>query len=85
MSNFVGMETLAIIGSNLREARRKAYPDDTLDDFALRIGVGRATLQRMEKGDLSVSMGKYLQAARLLGLDEPFQNLLKPRRSLFDD
>lgn len=79
------MDTLDQIGQNLREARRKAYPDDTLADFALRIGVGRATLQRMEQGDLSVSLGKYLQAARLLGLDEPFLSLLMPRRDLFDD
>ncbi|MCU5781350.1 putative DNA-binding protein [Alcanivorax balearicus MACL04] len=79
------METLSQIGRNLREARRKAYPKDSLEDFALRIGVGRATLQRMEKGDLSVSLGKYFQAAKLLGLEEPFHELLKPRQSLFDD
>ena len=60
------METIPQIGQNLRLARRKSYPDDTLEDFALRIGVSRATLQRMEKGDLSVSLGKYFQAATLL-------------------
>jgi len=82
---FVDMDTLTQIGQNLRQARQKAYPNDTLDDFALRIGVGRATLQRMEKGDLSVSLGKYFQAAALLGLDAPFHTLLKPTQSLFDD
>ena len=79
------METIPQIGQNLRLARRKSYPDDTLEDFALRIGVSRATLQRMEKGDLSVSLGKYFQAAVLLGLDAPFHALLKPTQSLFDD
>lgn len=79
------METIPQIGQNLRLARRKSYPDDTLEDFALRIGVSRATLQRMEKGDLSVSLGKYFQAAVLLGLDAPFHTLLKPKQSLFDD
>ncbi|WP_297770627.1 helix-turn-helix transcriptional regulator [uncultured Alcanivorax sp.] len=79
------METISQIGQNLRLARRKSYPDDTLEDFALRIGVSRATLQRMEKGDLSVSLGKYFQAAALLGLDTPFHTLLKPKQSLFDD
>ncbi|AFT69460.1 Helix-turn-helix domain protein [Alloalcanivorax dieselolei B5] len=39
----------------------------------------------MEKGDLSVSLGKYFQAAKLLGLEAPFHELLKPRQSLFDD
>ena len=80
-----GCETILQIGQNLRLARRKSYPDDTLEDFALRIGVSRATLQRMEKGDLSVSLGKYFQAATLLGLDAPFHALLKPKQSLFDD
>ena len=79
------METIPQIGQNLRLARRKSYPDDTLEDFALRIGVSRATLQRMEKGDLSVSLGQYFQAAALLGLDVPFHALLKPKQSLFDD
>ena len=79
------METILQIGQNLRLARRKSYPDDTLEDFALRIGVSRATLQRMEKGDLSVSLGKDFQAATLLGLDAPFHALLKPKQSLFDD
>ncbi|WP_290539113.1 helix-turn-helix transcriptional regulator [Alcanivorax sp.] len=81
----MSMETIPQIGQNLRLARRKSYPDDTLEDFALRIGVSRATLQRMEKGDLSVSLGKYFQAATLLGLDAPFHTLLKPKQSLFDD
>lgn len=53
--------------------------------FALRIGVSRATLQRMEKGDLSVSLGRYVQAAQVLGLASPFEELLKPAVSLFDD
>lgn len=79
------MSNLATLGSNLRAARKKYYPKDDLQSFSLRIGVSRATLQRMEKGDLSVSLGKYYQAAKLLGLEQPFQDLLKPPVSLFDD
>lgn len=77
--------SLPVLGTNLRSARKKYYPDDDLKAFSLRIGVSRATLQRMEKGDLSVSMGKYYQAAQLLGLEQPFTALLKPPVSLFDD
>lgn len=66
-------------------ARKKHFPRDDLNAFALRIGVSRATLQRMEKGDLSVSMGRYYQAAQVLGLEEPFMQLLELPVSLFDD
>ena len=53
--------------------------------FALRIGVSRATLQKMEKGDLSVSLGKYYQAAKVLGLEHTFEQLFQQPVSLFDD
>lgn len=76
---------LAVLGENLRAARKKYYPKDDLKSFSLRIGVSRATLQRMEKGDLSVAMGRYYQAAKLLDLELPFNELLKPPVSLFDD
>lgn len=39
----------------------------------------------MEKGDLSVSIGKYYQAAKLFDLEQPFEHLLQPPVSLFDD
>ena len=71
------------LGHNLRAARKKYFPADDLRAFALRIGVSRATLQRMEKGDLSVSISKYYQAAQVLGLEQPFAQLLKPPVSLF--
>ncbi|MCH2559120.1 MAG: helix-turn-helix domain-containing protein [Alcanivorax sp.] len=78
-------EHLAILGRNLRAARKHRFPRDDLQAFAMRIGVGRATLQRMEKGDLSVSLGRYYRAAEVLGLTEPFMTLLRPQESLFDD
>lgn len=73
------------LGDNLKSARKKLFPKDDLHAFSLRIGVSRATLQRMEKGDLSVSFGKYYQAAQVLQLDHPFTQLLTPAASLFDD
>lgn len=73
------------IGDNLLDSRRRKFPGDTQKAFAKRIGVGRATLQRMESGDLSVSMGKYLAAARVLDLEAKFDDLLKAEVSLFDE
>lgn len=81
----VNNQALEHLGHNLRVARKKYFPMDDLQAFALRIGVSRATLQRMEKGDLSVSIGRYYQAAQVLGLEQPFTQLLKPPVSLFDD
>lgn len=79
----VGLRFLAT--EILRDARKRQFPDDNLAAFALRIGVSRATLQKMEKGDLSVSIGKYYSAARVLGLTDGFERLLQMPRSLFDD
>jgi len=74
------MNQIPVLGNSLRAARKKAYPDDTLEEFAVRIGVSRATLQRMEVGDLGVAIGRYFAAAKLLDLDEGFYALFKPVR-----
>ncbi len=58
-------QALEQLGDNLRAARKKHFPMDDLQAFSLRIGVSRARLQRMGKGDLSVSMGRYYQAVQL--------------------
>ena len=79
------VNNLLPLGQNLRKARKRYYPRDTLADFALRIGVSRATLQKMEQGDLSVALGKYYGAADLLGLTQPFEQLLHVEEGLFDD
>jgi transcriptional regulator with XRE-family HTH domain len=79
------MTTLPQLGSHLREARKQHFPGDGLAAFALRLGVSRATLQKMEKGDLSVTIGRYYRAAEVLGLTNSFSLLLKPEPSLFDD
>ena len=76
---------LPALGENLRHARKRRFPKHGLAEFALRIGVSRSTLQKMEKGDLSVSMGRYHRAAEILGLEETFSGLLTFEESLFDD
>ena len=73
------------LGDNLRRARKRRFPKDDLAAFALRIGVSRSTLQKMEKGDLSVALGRYYRAAEILGLADAFAGLLRQEESLFDD
>ena len=75
------------IGQNLATARKKRFPHDDLSAFALRIEVARSTYQKMEKGDLSVSMAAYYRAARILGLETAFMQLftLPVKEQWFDD
>ncbi len=73
------------LGKQLRAARKRHYPKDTLEAFAVRIEVGRATLQKMEQGDLSVTLQKYYQAAEVLGMTSNLERLFFEEKSLFDD
>lgn len=79
------MTHLASLGNNLTKARKQQYPKDTQVTFAVRIGVSKATYSRMEKGDLSIGLGKYYAAAKLLGLEDTFDQLLLMPTSLLDD
>jgi len=79
------MNFLPDLGHNLRRARKKYYPRDDMKAFSLRLGISRATYQKMEKGDLSVSLKFYYQAARLLEMEDVFTQLFQIKESLFDD
>jgi len=79
------INSLPVIGQNLLKARKKYFPKDNMKAFSLRLGISRATYQKMEKGDLSVSLKHYFQAANILGLEEKFIQLFHIKDSLFDD
>ncbi len=79
------MSTLEQLGNNLRLSRKKQFPDDDMAAFALRVGISRATLQKMEKGDLTVSLKYFYQAAKLLNAEQGFSQLFILEKSLFDD
>ncbi len=79
------MNSFPQLGKNLRAARKKRFPLDDMKAFALRLGISRATLQKMEKGDLSVSFKYYYLAAKLLSVDEAFNQLFVISASLLDD
>ena len=75
---------LAMLGNNLRDARKRTFPNDDLAAFSVRIGVSRATLQKMEKGDLSVSLGRYYKVAKVLKMQSQIEGLFFKEPSLFD-
>jgi transcriptional regulator with XRE-family HTH domain len=56
---------LATLGEHLRVARKRRH--DSLAAFAERMQVSVPTLQKMEKGDPTVSMGVYASALWLVG------------------
>jgi transcriptional regulator with XRE-family HTH domain len=56
---------LIALGENLRLARKRRR--ETLASFAERMQVSVPTLQKMEKGDPTVSIGVYASALWLIG------------------
>ncbi len=55
------------LGQRLLLARCRRDLSTTV--FAERVGVSRNTLKRLEEGDPNVSLGTYLRALRVLGLE----------------
>jgi DNA-binding XRE family transcriptional regulator len=60
--------TLIHLGENIRLARLRR--DLSAAQVAERAGIGRSTLVKVEKGDEGVSIGIYLRALFVLGLDK---------------
>lgn len=69
--------SLAKFGSDLGLARRKRGL--TAQMMAERVGVARATFDRVEHGDPSVAVGVYAMAAFVLGLGTPLADLVDAR------
>ncbi|MFC5522161.1 helix-turn-helix transcriptional regulator [Polaromonas jejuensis] len=55
------------LGQRLQLARCRRNLSTTV--FAERVGISRNTLKRLEEGDPNVSLGTYLRALRVLGLE----------------
>ncbi|MBX7113922.1 MAG: helix-turn-helix domain-containing protein [Myxococcaceae bacterium] len=66
---------MAALGERLRIARLRRKLTSVL--FAERMGVSRDTLYRLERGDPGISLGTYLRALRVLGLDQDLDLLAK--------
>ena len=69
------MNPLPLLGTKLTALRKRNFPNDTQQDFAVRIGVSKGTYLKMEKGDLKVAMGSYYQAAVRHGIQHRFNEL----------
>jgi len=69
---------LAALGERLR-ARRKALKVSAVD-AAEAAGMSRVTLQRIERGEPSVTMGAYIGAATAVGLELELIDPREPRR-----
>jgi len=61
------------VGENLRLARLRRHLSAL--QVADRAGISRSTLQSMEKGSPSVSIGNLLQVMVVLGLEKDFPKL----------
>ena len=59
------------LGQRVELARRRRELSATV--FAERVGVSRNTLKRLAEGDPNVSLGTYLRALRVLGLEADIQ------------
>lgn len=60
-------EALVLLGKRIQLARKRRRMSET--DLAVRIGVARSTLQRIERGDPSVAIGSVFEASVIAGVD----------------
>lgn len=64
------------LGANIRNARRRRRIPTTL--MAERAGISRVTLDKIEKGDPSVSLGRYAAVLYVLGLVKSLGSIASP-------
>lgn len=62
----VTKETARLLGSQIKLARKQRHWSES--ELAERAGIVRATVQKIEKGGLSCSMGLVFEVATLVGL-----------------
>lgn len=72
------VDAARLLGSRVRLARRERRW--TLKELAERVGVTEVTMQKVERGDLSVRLGIALEAAAVLGV--PLFHETRERRAL---
>jgi len=75
------VDELSVLGARLKAERLQK--NETQKTFAARVGVSIPTINKMEKGDPSVSIGHWAAALRVLGREKDLQLLLSPQEDLF--
>lgn len=80
-------DQLALLGEKIRTRRKAMKVNATATAQAA--GMSRVTLHRIERGEPSVTMGAYLNALAVLGLDfrilspaQPMQESTKPKQGI---
>lgn len=71
---------ISSIGEGIKLLRKQYYPNDDQKTFSFRVNVSRATYQKIEKGDLSVSMSSYYSVAKFLGIEDRFHDLFNQKK-----
>jgi len=72
---------LRLLGENIQRARLRR--NMTLNDLAMRVGVARTTLIRLEKGLPTASLGVLATTLWVLGLDSTLHELANPEKDEF--
>ncbi len=76
-------ELLQDLGLRLRKAR--ILRGDKQKQLAARTGISMTIIGRIEKGDPSVSFGRYLKVATALGLFHTLENVFHEEVDPFDE
>ncbi len=74
------LNALRKVGREINEARRRRRITAKL--MAERVGVSRATISKIERGDPTVSMGGYAAVLFVLGLTSRLADLADPAHDL---
>jgi transcriptional regulator with XRE-family HTH domain len=71
-------------GLGLRFKQARLGRDETQGRFAARLGISIPTLRKMERGDPSVPMGRWVEALFVLDRLGDLDTVLKKPETLFD-
>ncbi len=63
----ITVEAAHLLGKQIRLGRKQRKWTET--ELAERAGIARATVQKIEKGDLTCSLGLFFEAAILVGVN----------------
>jgi transcriptional regulator with XRE-family HTH domain len=76
------IEAARLLGARIRATRRERRW--TVEELAERVGVAHPTIRKVERGDLTVSLGAAFEAAAILGVplfaDDPARRSLEAAR-----
>ncbi len=72
------LHSMVKLGLRIKDARKRRRW--TLAEFAQKVGIAKSTAQRMENGDPTISLGAFVNAIFMFGLESEIKNLLAPEK-----